>query len=297
MFSNVILGVDGTLGGRDAISLARRLVERTVQLTLAHVYTADAPLQGAGQITPGESERDKALGLLSRARKDADAGVRLIAVPARSPGRGLHALAHDVQADLLVVGSSGRGLLGRVLLGDDTQAALNGAPCSVAIAPAGYAHQPGTIRKICVGYNGSAESEYAVAVGRRLASRCRAKLSAFEAVELPSYAFWGLMAPVTDVIDAVVAGAQEEVSALVGVEPHAGYGAAAEELARYSADVDLLIVGSRGYGPVGRLVHGTVSRQLARSAHCPLLVVTRTPRDHENRHAAGQEPSPAPATE
>jgi hypothetical protein len=40
----------------------------------------------------------------------------------------------------------------------------------------------------------------------------------------------------------------------------------------------LLVVGSRSYGPIGRLVHGSVSQQLARTARCPLLVLTRAAR-------------------
>jgi Universal stress protein family len=43
----------------------------------------------------------------------------------------------------------------------------------------------------------------------------------------------------------------------------------------YSASLDLLVVGSRAYGPIGRLMHGSTSRQLARTARCPLLVLTR----------------------
>lgn len=35
------------------------------------------------------------------------------------------------------------------------------------------------------------------------------------------------------------------------------------------------MIASRGYGPVGRLVHGSTTRQLARTARCPLLVLTR----------------------
>ena len=45
-----------------------------------------------------------------------------------------------------VVSSSGRGLLGRVTVGDDTRAALDGAPCAVAVAPAGYADRHGRRR-------------------------------------------------------------------------------------------------------------------------------------------------------
>jgi len=43
----------------------------------------------------------------------------------------------------------------------------------------------------------------------------------------------------------------------------------------FSASVDLLVVGSRGYGPLGRLVHGSTSHRLARLARCPLLVLPR----------------------
>ncbi|HTP21823.1 MAG TPA: universal stress protein [Solirubrobacteraceae bacterium] len=42
------------------------------------------------------------------------------------------------------------------------------------------------------------------------------------------------------------------------------------------ATIDLLVVGSRGYGPIGRLVHGSTSRALADAARCPLLVLTRS---------------------
>lgn len=44
------------------------------------------------------------------------------------------------------------------------------------------------------------------------------------------------------------------IAALGGVEPHAAYGQPAGELTMYSASLDLLIVGSRGYG-LGRLIH------------------------------------------
>lgn len=48
---------------------------------------------------------------------------------------------HIGDAQLLVMGSSRRGLIGRVLINDNTQDAFNGAPCSVAVAPAGHARR------------------------------------------------------------------------------------------------------------------------------------------------------------
>ena len=84
-----------------------------------------------------------------------------------------------------------------------------------------------------------------------------------------------------------------ESQPLGGVEPHAAYGQPAEELAVYSASLDLLIVGSRGYGPIGRLIHGSTSQQLARSARCPLLVLTHAAHAIETDEAAehGRESS------
>jgi nucleotide-binding universal stress UspA family protein len=56
------------------------------------------------------------------------------------------------------------------------------------------------------------------------------------------------------------------------------YGDAAEELALYSASLDLLVVGSRGFGPIGRLIHGSTSTKLTHMARCPLLVLPRSAR-------------------
>ena len=111
-------------------------------------------------------------------------------------------------------------------------------------------------------------------MARTLAVAWAAKLSALEAVSLPSYALAGPGA--ADIKrQCLVEDALERIAGLGGVEPHAAYGQPAEELALYSASLDLLIVGARGYGPVGRLIHGSTSQQLAHTARCPLLVLTR----------------------
>ena len=94
-----------------------------------------------------EFERTRALAILETARGQArlqqtGLEVELRCVLSNSAGRGLHESAEAQDANLIVVGSSRRGLLGRVLMGGDTRAALNGAPASVAIAPAGYSEHP-----------------------------------------------------------------------------------------------------------------------------------------------------------
>ena len=170
---------------------------------------------------------------------------------APSVGRGLHELVHTLAADLLVIGSNRRTITGRVLIGDDASVALHHAPCAVAIAPVGYATHPQPLREIGVAYNGSAESDHAIAVARKLAQQHGSKLSAFEAVSLPSYAFVGVPAPTEDIVESLIEDAIARIEALGGIEAHAVYGPARKELALYGASVDLLILGSRDYGTIG----------------------------------------------
>jgi len=259
------VGVDGSSNGRDAITLASRLGDPNGKLTLANVRAGEtSPLHA---VTPGllEEERDASLRLLERERAEAGVEGELLSVVAASPGAGLHRQAEAQGADLLVVGSCGRGAFGRVVLGDDTRAALNGAPCAVAIAARGYAGHPG-IEKLGVAYNGS----------RELATPTRAQIEVLEVVAIPSYTFTGLLAPaIGDSIDLMITEANARLSKLPGVAARAVYGLPGEELASFGEEVDLLVVGSRSYGPLKRLVLGSTSDYLERHARCSLLVLPR----------------------
>lgn len=279
MFNNVLIGVNDAEGGRDAIALGKMLVARDGALTLGHVYHQEPPGPWRMADVRVTEDRERAPELLERAGSEAGVRAHTRWIGAPSVGRGLHEMAEMIGADLLVVGSSRRGLLGRTALKDDTRASLNGAPCAVAIAPAGYSQHPPLMREVGVGYDGSPESEHALRIARKLATEQRSKLSVFEAVSLPAnaYVFAGI-APGDKAYEQLVADARRRVAALDGVEPHAAYGQPAEELALYSASLDLLVIGSRSYGPIGRLVHGSIAQHLARTARCPLLILTRAAR-------------------
>ena len=181
--------------------------------------------------------------MLERERELAGVQARLVLCGPAPVGRGLHEVAERQRADLLVVGSTRHALLGRVLLGDDCRAALNGTPCALGVAPLGYALAPHGLRRLGVGYDGSPESEAAVRVARELA--------------------------------AAHAGVIKTVAQPQGAEGVAVYGGPRAELVQAAKELDLLIVGSRGYGPIGRLVHGGVPRYLVGHATCPLLVLPR----------------------
>jgi nucleotide-binding universal stress UspA family protein len=271
-FRKVIVGVDEQQGGRDAAALAADLVASGRSVTPVFVHVRDLLV---GRSSDADLQALKPTGAATPDASAHNGAEQLIRIDSASVGRGLHEFAESEHADLLVVGSCRRGLLGRVMVGNDTGDALNGAPCAVAIAPLGYAEQPTTLVEIGVAYDESPDSEHALAVARRLARQHGAKVSAFEAVAAPTYlVFPGAGGSVEDMPERINQ-ARARITALGDVEPHAAYGLPAEELALYSASLSLLVVGSRGYGPVGRLVHGSTSRALARTARCPLLILTR----------------------
>jgi nucleotide-binding universal stress UspA family protein len=276
MFKNVLVGVDGRANGRDAIALAAHLVEPSGKLTLAYVHSG--ALRPVHAVTPGlvELEREESHDLLLQERAAAGVSAELVSVVAKSPGRGLHQQAEEQSADLLVVGSCSRGALGRTMLGDDTRASLNGAPCAVAIAARGYAENPVPIANVGVGYDGSPESTAALAIARELASDTRADVHALEVVPIATYAYTGMMPPaIGESIDALLQEANARMKELPDVDGRAVYGLTGEELAAFGKDVDILVVGSRGYGPLKRLVIGSTSDYLQRHARCSLLVLPR----------------------
>ena len=76
----------------------------------------------------------------------------------------------------------------------------------------------------------------------------------------------------------------------VEVSGDVAVGTAVDELVELSRTVDLLVVGSRAWGPVRRTLIGSTAAKLMRRAHCPVLVLPRGA-------ATGQpgEKDPAPA--
>jgi nucleotide-binding universal stress UspA family protein len=276
MFKNVLVGVDGGPNGRDAIALASRLTNPDGKLTLAHVHSGN--LRPSHAIAAGmvREEREASKKLLEQELAAAGVKAQLISIVSMSPGRGLHEQAEEQNADLLVVGSCSRGAFGRAMLGDDTRAALNGAPCTVAIASLGYAEHQDAIVNIGVGYDESAESETALATAHVIAGATGAAVHALEVVPIPSYAYTGYIPlAVGESIGVMLEQATNRMKALPDVEGQAVYGLTGEELAAFSEKVDILVVGSRGYGPVKRLVLGSTTDYLERHARCSLLVLPR----------------------
>lgn len=276
MFEKVLVGIDEETRGRDAVALARRLVKPTGRLIFANVHSGAAAL-GKGSTGALEAiERDESLAFLRAVIEECGVDADACCFAAFRVGAGLHRLAESTGADLVVLGSSRLGAPGRVRLNDRIKHSLNGAPCALGVAPLGYGNKTAPIADIGVGYDGSQESRCALALAGTLAAQLRAEVSVFEALPLPLHAFLpGVRESYAEVVRQTESAACGQLTAETGLDADAVCGDSAEEIAVFSGGVDLLVVGSRDYGPLGRLVHGSTTDRLLRIARSPILITTK----------------------
>ncbi|MCW3016759.1 MAG: universal stress protein [Solirubrobacterales bacterium] len=275
MFSRIVVGIDGTEGGADAMALARRLASTTTSLVAVSIVVVDShPSRGANLDYDGDL-REQAEARL-RGVLQQQPGVEGETLVAHSVAAGLHAAVEHLDGDLIVVGSCRRGPVGRILAGDDTRGTLRDAPCPVAIAPRDYALADAPIATIGLGWNGGTEGGRALEVARAIAGDIGAQLHAVAVVHMPP---WRATEGVTTdaAVATEVAATAERLAALDGVQATTLTGAVVDELARFAAEVDLLIVGSHQRGPLGRIAVGSTSEQLTRRCVRPLMVVPRSP--------------------
>ena len=217
--------------------------------------------------------------MLSEARTALPAGipVALRAPTASSAARGLTELAEHEHADLIAIGSAKGADGDRIGLARTAGRLLHGAPCAVAVAPPGL-RDTGPFHHVGVALDDSREAAAALAVAFAIARRDGSAMTLYSALE--------------HVVDRSEAGSrrmrlelQDRLdraadAAPSGVNPGTVlvYGAAGERIAEAcDGAVDLLVVGSRGYGPLQRALLGSVSEELISRARHPVLVIPRQP--------------------
>lgn len=278
----LLVAHDGRDGGRDALELARVLADSEAEasaLVLTVLYGGPLPMEYA--LLP-EEELAEAGPILAEAREVlADLEVETRAYGGGSPAGILTTLAEREEFDAIVVGSPHRGAIGRVVVGSVARSLLNGAPVDVAVAPTGYAQAPHErLREIAVGYDGSPESKLALQRAEVLAKRPSAELKLVTVVIPPVAApvmvpgAYPLESPPEP--DKVINEGIHSVDTSLAAEPIRRDGDPAAQLLKVCEEgVDLLVVGSRGYGPVSRVLVGSVSREVIRKAPCPVLSVRR----------------------
>jgi nucleotide-binding universal stress UspA family protein len=281
MFKTIVVGVDGRDGGRDALSLAARLaLVAGGELVAVRAVPIDyyASRAGAPQYVAAVEQDLRAALEADLERAGLKARTRIVGDT--SPARALHRVAEEDGADVIVVGSTHHGRAGRVFAGDDAVGTLHGSPCAVAVAPRGLASREWKpVERIGVGYDGAPEAGQAFALAIALARDCGASLRVRSVVATP-VPYADFTAYDDDWTDRALAVAKAELAELVAdvdveTAAEATIGTPVDKLVALSAEVDLLVLGSRAWDPVRRIVMGSAAACLTREAHCPVLVLPR----------------------
>lgn len=281
----IVIGHDGSDQGRDALALGREAAEALgATPVVATVLTWPSNLMGAVDLEVA-AERDTAeLFALARDYLEGLSPETAWRV-GRSPAEALYEVAESEKASVVVVGSSHRGPIGRVVPGSVGAALLHGAPCAVLVAPRGFAErEQRSLQRIGVAFDGTAEAWTALETAIGLAERLRGRLTILTVAELPRYGYLAAWSALTAeeyetyeheekrrLLDLALRRVPEGLAA----DGRLLSGEAGPALADAAKGDDLIVLGSRGYGPLRRVVLGSVTARLAGDAPCPALVLPR----------------------
>jgi nucleotide-binding universal stress UspA family protein len=293
----VLVGYDGSEGSKDAIRLVRALCGGSeAEALLVNVLPWDGGLPVAYRLL-GYDQAPAWKTFFTEAEAElAPLRVGHRTYVGGSPAKVLNNVAEEEDVDLVVVGSPHRGAIGRTCIGSVAEGLLHGASVAVVAAPQGYRERVHAgFARVVVGYDGSAEAEVALHRGAAVAAREEVELHVVCATIPPVLAPGPFAGPSRSVLpDAreIVVRAVRSLDSHVDVRGEAVEGPVVRELAGYCGPDDLLMVGSRSYGPVKRTLIGSVSTGLIHAAPCPVLVV---PRPHEPARKPVERAEPAVA--
>ncbi len=182
------------------------------------------------------------------------------------------------QAEMIVVGSRGRGAVARVVLGSVSSGLVHHARCPVAVIHDEDPLMPHPAQApVLVGVDGSEASELATSIAFDEASRRGVELVALHAwsdsavVELPGLD-WSVVKEQEELVLAErLAGWQErypdvKVNRLVVCDEPA------RQLIEHSEAAQLVVVGSRGRGGFAGLSLGSVSTAVVHAVRMPVIV-------------------------
>jgi nucleotide-binding universal stress UspA family protein len=284
----ILLGFDGSEESKDALHLARALCKATgAKLSIVCVYEHEPLLEDLPQ---NERNRDEYFSrLFDQAARELSYGPFEECTGTGSAAAALHATARSIDPDLVVIGSGHLGRMGRIYPGSVGERLLSGAPCAIAVAPRGFARRSGERSGVLgVAYDGRDEARRALRSAEQLASDSGDSLRLIGVVP-PSSGLRELFSEQLGEAEAKLGHAVEGSFVIEEGDP-------AEVLSEGGADLDLLVVGSRGYGPLRHILLGGVTWALIRNALCPVLVIPRGVREPEDGASEPEDGASGAAT-
>jgi nucleotide-binding universal stress UspA family protein len=287
--SLICVGIDGYPEGRDAAALGTAIARATeAEVLLVAVHPDPLVVLPSGMNWSGLEEQ--ARGTLIEVRDAISPNARIAVETDGSVARALHRVVRRENRDLLVLGSSRHAPKGHVRIGKRVRQLLCHFECALAVAPRGL-HEAASVPlgRIGVGYDASPEAEVALALAGSLAGAVGAELHLRGVVDdrLPPLGFSSLAgggaqtpiweASIAEQIERLEAKLGEAASGYGGVEAHTEVmrGRPGNALLDLSGEVDLLVIGSRHWGPAERVLLGSTGETVLHDAACPVIAVPR----------------------
>ena len=282
----ILVGVDGSSASDAAVSWAAHdAVMRGLPITLMHVQDPMSrtwsPAEGLKEVSGWQKAEGR--GILANASKIAhditkDASQITINGEMQFAAPGPTLVDRSEDAELIVVGTDGRGALTRGLLGSISSGLVRHARCPVVVIRDGEPQAPQlTDAPVLVGVDGSPASELATEIAFDEASRRHVGLMALHAwsdkdlVQLPGVDWPKLKAEEERLMSEALAGWQERypdvtvTKLLVCDQP-------ARALVETSQSAQLVVVGSHGRNAFTRTFLGSVSNAVVQSVRVPVVV-------------------------
>ena len=281
----VVIAHDGSERGDDAVALGREITG-ILGATPLVITVLRGPADLAAEPESDRAAEAAAAEVLNAASAQLDGlSPETCWRVSRSPAEAIYELAENERAVAIVVGASHRSPVGRAIPGSVGSALLSGAPCSVAVAPRGFADDDDrSLRRIAVAFDGSPEAWAALETAIGIAERVGGGLSVLTVAEAPHYGYATTLSIFTD--QDIESSEEKEKRRLLELakrripeglpcEMRLLRGAAGPVLAEAADGFDLMVLGSRGYGPLRRIILGSTAARFVGSAPCPVLVLPR----------------------
>lgn len=258
---------------------------RNVALTVVHMVSTMVPMYPAIPVSAGLAvwQEEQGREVLERAIKIAEDAVssdRTIDVQGElrcSPPVPTLVQMSD-EAEMLVVGSNGRGAVARLLLGSVSSSVVHGAHCPVAVVRDEDPLMPHPLQApVLVGIDGSPASELATAIAFDEASRRGVDLMALhawsdvEVLELAGLDWSAVKSEAERNLAERLAGWQERYPD-VTVHRLVECDRPARQLIEKSEAAQLVVVGSHGRGGLNGVLLGSVSNAVVHSVRMPVIV-------------------------